>query len=401
MGALDFLAAELGELQRAGLLREPDPGPLTPTEYLNASSNDYLGLAQWNVSRETMSSVSVDTGAGASPLIYGQRRAHLELERAIAAWVNTEQSLVFSSGYGANLGALSALAGPHDVIISDALNHASIIDGCRLSRARTVIVPHCDLDALQRGLRDAAAARRRWVVTESYYSMDGDGPDLRALRELCDAERAGLYVDEAHALGVLGPGGAGLCAQAGIRPDVLVGTLGKAVGVQGAFVAGSRLLRSWLWNRARSFVFSTGMSPVLAQLITAHIARARSADAERTHIAEAAGALRATLLEQGVRIPPQSHGHIIPILVGDNRTALELAQQLREAGVLVQAIRPPTVPEGSARLRVTVAAHMTPSDVRYLAVQLLTALRSIRPSPSASERAATNTSPAASGLEPA
>ncbi|HEY6561509.1 MAG TPA: 8-amino-7-oxononanoate synthase [Polyangiaceae bacterium] len=380
MGALDFLAHELGELRRAGLLREPDAGPLTPTEYLNASSNDYLGLAQQNVSRETMLSVSAESGAGASPLIYGQRRAHLELERHLASWVRAEQSILFSSGYAANLGTLSALAGPDDVIVSDALNHASIIDGCRLSRAGLRVVPHCDLAAIAQALDEAAGARRRWVVTESYYSMDGDGPDLRALRQLCNQGNAGLYVDEAHALGVLGPDGAGLCADAGIQPDVLVGTLGKAIGVQGAFVAGSRLLRSWLWNRARSFVFSTGTSPLLAELISAQVAQARGAHAERAWIAEAAATLRATLLEHGVPIPPGSHGHIIPILIGDNRVALDVARQLRDAGVLVQAIRPPTVPEGSARLRVTIAAHMTPSDVRYLAVQLLTALRSARSS---------------------
>lgn len=393
MGALDFLSRELVELRRAGLLREPNPGPLAPAEYLNASSNDYLGLAQRSVSRETMLSGSAEAGAGASPLIYGQRRAHLDLERAVAAWVNADDSLLFSSGYAANLGTLSALAGPEDVIVSDALNHASLIDGCRLSRARIVVVPHCDLDATSRALRDTATARRRWVVTESYYSMDGDGPDLRALRELCDSAGAGLYVDEAHALGVLGPEGAGLCAQAGIRPDVFVGTLGKAVGVQGAFVAGSRLLRTWLWNRARSFVFSTGSSPWLAELIHDHVTRVRSADAERGRIAEAAATLRSTLLEHGVSIPAGSHGHIIPILVGDNRTALDIAQQLREAGVLVQAIRPPTVPEGSARLRVTVGAHLSASDLRYLAVQLLTALRSPRTSVGVPERVPGNPEP--------
>lgn len=375
MGALDFLARELGELRRTGLLREPDAGPLSPTEYLNASSNDYLGLAQRNVSRETMLSSPAEAGAGASPLIYGQRRGHLDLERTLADWVRAEHSILFSSGYAANLGTLSALAGPGDVIVSDALNHASIIDGCRLSRARVHVVAHCDLGAVAQALDEAAGARRRWVVTESYYSMDADGPDLRALRELCDQANAGLYVDEAHALGVLGPDGAGLCAGAGVRADVLVGTLGKAIGVQGAFVAGSRLLRSWLWNRARSFVFSTGTSPLLAELISAQVAQARAAHADRARIAEAAATLRSTLMEHGVPVPRGSHGHIIPILVGDNGTALDIARQLRDAGVLVQAIRPPTVPEGSARLRVTIAAHMTPSDVRYLAVQLVTALR--------------------------
>jgi len=378
VGALDFLVAELARLRAAGTLREPDIGPLVPSEYLNASSNDYLGLAHRNVSRETFPDTSSESGAGASPLIYGLRRAHLDLERELADWVNTEHSILFSSGYAANLGTLSALAGPDDVIVSDALNHASIIDGCRLSRARVVVVPHCDLSAVATELRAARSARRRWVVTESYFSMDADGADLRELRKLCDSEDAGLYVDEAHALGVLGPDGAGLCRQSGIKADVLVGTLGKAVGVQGAFVAGSSSLRTWLWNRARSFVFSTGTSPLLAQLIQEQVRRARSANPEREWIARAAITLRTTLLEHGVQVPSRSYGHIIPIIVGDNAVALDVARQLRDAGVLVQAIRPPTVPVGTARLRVTVAAHLTESDMRYLAVQLLTALRSAR-----------------------
>ncbi len=172
-------------------------------------------------------------------------------------------SLVFSSGYAANVGLMSSLPRPGDLVVSDALNHASIIDGIRLSKCRVAVVPHLDVGAVETALRDRGAGRA-FVVTESYFSMDADSPDLGALRALCDRHGAALVVDEAHAVGVLGPGGAGLCAEQGVVPDALVGTFGKAFGAAGAFVAGCEALTRWLWNSARSFVISTGMSPVVA-----------------------------------------------------------------------------------------------------------------------------------------
>ncbi len=303
------------------------------------------------------------TGAGASRLVAGEHLAHGEAEREIAAWLRCPASLLFSSGYAANLGAIAALAHRDDVIVSDALNHASIIDGSRLSGARVVVVPHRDIAAVERALVEASRARARWVVTESYFSMDGDIPDLRSLRTLCDAHDAALYVDEAHAVGVFGPEGRGLCAEVGVVPDVLVGTFGKALGLQGAFVAGSEILRSYLWNRARSFVFSTGISPALSSRIRANVRRVIADDPARQRVHRVASRLREALRSAGVTVPSDARGPVLPWLVGAPSAALALSTQLREHGILVQAIRPPTVPPNTARLRITATASLTELDV--------------------------------------
>jgi 8-amino-7-oxononanoate synthase len=373
-GALRHLDEELSHLAARGLLREPPPPPVTmgaprgaapgcapnPRALLDLCSNDYLGYAAepW-----PEPPASPRSGAGASRLVSGNHGAHEETEAILADWLGAEATLLFSSGYAANVGVLSALARPGDVIVSDALNHASIIDGCRLSGAAIRVVPHRDVAAVAAALSTSAEARRRWVVTESYFSMDGDSPDLRALRALCDQHDAGLIVDEAHALGVLGPRGAGLCAAAGVHPDVLVGTGGKALGLQGAFVAGSRTLRLWLWNRARSFVFSTGVSPALALALGARALRARCDDAARTRLERHGKALRLGLASLGVEGVRGAAGPIIPWVVGEPGEAVRLSQRLAEQGVLVQAIRPPTVPAGTSRLRVTATASLRDADV--------------------------------------
>ncbi len=295
----------------------------------------------------------------------GNHEAHEDAEAVLAAWLGVEAALLFSSGYAANVGVLSALARPGDVIVSDALNHASIIDGCRLSGAAIRVVPHRDIAAMASALADSGEARRRWVVTETYFSMDGDSPDLRALRAICDRHDAALIVDEAHALGVHGPRGTGLCAAPGVRPDVLVGTGGKSLGLQGAFVAGSRKLRLWLWNRARSFVFSTGVSPALAVAIGARAQRARDDDTGRAALERSAAALRHGLASLGyaARGIEAGMGPVIPWVVGEPGEAVRLSRRLAEHGVLVQAIRPPTVPSGTSRLRITATASLTDGDV--------------------------------------
>jgi 8-amino-7-oxononanoate synthase len=295
--------------------------------------------------------------------VSGDTRAHHEAEEAIAAWLGAEAAILFSSGYAANVGVLGALAGPGDIIVSDALNHASIIDGCRLSGAGVRVVPHADVGAMSAALAGAGEARRRWVVTESYFSMEGDSPDLARLRALCDAHDAALVVDEAHALGVFGPRGRGLCEAAGVRPDVLIGTAGKALGLHGAFAVGSARLRLWLWNRARSFVFSTGVSPALASAIGTRVRRAAEDDAGRTRIMEASTRLRGGLTELGLALPASSRGPVIPWVMGDAGEAVARSRRLREEGVLVQAIRPPTVPAGTSRLRITVSARLTDADL--------------------------------------
>lgn len=353
-GPLAHLHDALETLDRNGLRRRPRPPLLSARDCF--SSNDYLGLAARTAPR-------VETGAGASRLISGEHAAHGELERSLADWLGLEAALLFSSGYAANLGTVAALAGPGDLIVSDALNHASLIDGARLSRARVVVTPHNDVDAVATALASRSEGRA-WVLVESYYSMDADGPDLRRLRAVCSAHAAALLVDEAHALGVLGPDGRGRCAEFGIQPDVFVGTFGKAFGTQGAFVAGPNVLREWLWNRARSFVFSTGLTPMAA--VAAHLAlqEIQGSARARDKVGALAGRLRHGLSQAGLR--PVGFGHVIPVIVGASERAVALAAKLHEEGFMVPAIRPPTVPHGTARLRLTVSAEHHEEDVDRL-----------------------------------
>lgn len=354
-GALDFLERELDDLRKRELLRSP----VAVGEALVLCSNDYLGLASTPPSFEGGAS-----GAGASRLVSGNHPSHADLERALAEWVGLPEALLFSSGYAANVGVLGALANEHDVIVSDSLNHASIIDGCRLSRASVVVAPHLDVRAVDRALSQAAGARRRFVVTEAYFSMDGDVPDLVELRRTCDRHGAALIVDEAHSLGIAGARGGGCCREAGVVPDVLVGTLGKAVGLQGAFVAGSDNLKAWLWNRARSFVFSTGVSPWLAGSARDRVARVIADDAARARLSAVVETFRGRLSEMGAPIAP-SRGPIIPWIVGDAARAVELRDRLLARGLYVQAIRPPTVPEGSSRLRITLHARLSDEQLEF------------------------------------
>jgi 8-amino-7-oxononanoate synthase len=349
--ALEFLGPALAELEKAGLLRIPAEPPSAGAR--SFCSNDYLGLAGRRAPPEEL-------GASASRLVAGERAVHRALERAVAEWLEAADALVFVSGYSANVGALAALARPGDLVVSDALNHASIVDGARLSRANVHVVPHLDLGAVARALAEPRQGRA-WVVVESYYSMDADSPNLDALRAVCDRAGAGLVVDEAHALGVLGPDGRGLCAAAEVVPDALVGTFGKAFGAGGAFVAGCAELRSWLWNRARSFVFSTGLSPALAAGAHSALGQARTSPALRQAVNERARHFRAGLHKLG--ITPLGYGHIVPWVLGEPARAVAAAGALRKRGIHVQAIRPPSVPRGTARLRFTVTACHSAADI--------------------------------------
>jgi 8-amino-7-oxononanoate synthase len=342
---LRFLEAAIDQARRHDLWRDRPP---PSTDRRSFCSNDYLNLA-------TQPAPRVDTGAGASRLVSGEHTEHVALERRVADLVHQPEALVFTSGYAANVGLLSALAGPGDVIVSDALNHASIIDGARLSRADVVVFPHLDTGAVAAALA-APRAGRAFVVTESYFSMDADQPDLAALRGICDQAGAALLVDEAHAIGVLGPDGSGLCAGAGIEADAVVGTFGKAFGAGGAFVAGCSELVGWLWNRARSFVFSTGLSPAVAAAASAGMARAAAEPERRRRVHENADSFRRALAEAGIR--PLGFGHIVPWVIGTPGDAMEAAAAIRARGLDVRAIRPPSVPPRTARIRLTVtAAH--------------------------------------------
>jgi 8-amino-7-oxononanoate synthase len=360
-GALAFLDDALAEARRANLLRERSAAAPDPRSF---ASNDYLGLA-------TRRPPADDPGAGASRLLGGDRPVHAALEETAAALVGLPAALAFSSGYAANVGVLSSLAGAGDLIVSDALNHASIIDGARLSRAQVAVVPHGNVDAVAAALRRRPPGGRAFVVTESYFSMDADSPDLAALRAACDAEGAALVVDEAHALGVLGPEGRGLCVAGGVVPDVLVGTFGKAFGAAGAFVAGSETLVAWLWNRARSFVFSTGMSPLVAAAALDAIRCSLAEPQRRERVAAVGRQLRHGLTSAGLEV--LGYGHIVPWVVGDARRALWWAEELQARGVMVRAVRPPSVPAGTARLRLTVTASHESADIEQLVAAVLDA----------------------------
>jgi len=379
----DDAGAELRELEAAHRLRVPRvvssaQGPrivLDGVEVLNFASNDYLSLA--SDPRLTRAAVAAleeaGTGAGASRLIVGNHAHHVAAERALADWLRVDGVRLFNTGYAANVGVLTTLTKAGDVIFSDALNHASIIDGCRLSRATTVVYPHLDLGALETELARSRSthAGRRIIVSETLFSMDGDLADVAALAALAKRHDAGLILDEAHAIGSLGPEGRGVAAAANVIPDVLVGTCGKALGSAGAFVATSRAVADLLWTRARSLVFSTGLPPSIPAAICAAIEIIRSAEGaeRRRDLAARARQLRAALPSLGGS--PETA--IAPLLVHDDRRVMAMTAQLLDSKLFVQGIRPPTVPDGTARLRVSLAAGHSAAHVQFL-VESLAAL---------------------------
>ncbi|HZQ72945.1 MAG TPA: 8-amino-7-oxononanoate synthase [Burkholderiales bacterium] len=373
----DWIRARLDALAGEGLLRrrlslETAQGPrigIGGRTYLAFCSNDYLGLAaDPRIAEALVQAVrAYGVGSGASHLVTGHTAAHDELERSLAAFVGLERALFFGSGYLANLGVLGALAGRDDVVVSDALNHASLIDGIRLTRARVSRVPHCDAAAVERALAEAGAAHARFVVTEGVFSMDGDMPDLPRLLELCERHDAWLVVDDAHGFGVLGPRGAGVLEHFGLSSPrlVYIGTLGKAAGVHGAFVAGAAALVELVLQRARSYIYTTASPAFLAAALQKSLAIIREEGWRRQKLVRLTKALQAGL----ARLPAQvgrSSSAIQPVLLGSNERALRASEMLRERGVVVTAIRPPTVPEGTARLRISLSAAHEEEDVRQL-----------------------------------
>ena len=329
---------------------------------LNLSSNNYLGLASHPAVKQAAAAAAEQQGcgAGASRLIAGTSALHEELEARLARFKGAESALLFTSGYTANLGAISALVGPGDVVLGDELNHASLIDGCRLSRAEFITYPHRDIGALAVRLREARQRRpqaRVLVVTDAVFSMDGDLAPLDDLAELCSREAVLLYVDEAHATGCLGPGGRGLVASRGLENHVTVtmGTLSKALGSFGAFVTGERLLRDYLVNVCRTFIFTTALPPPVVAASLAALSVLEREPWRIDRLQENARFLREGLRDRGFDTL-DSQTHIVPVRIGDSATAQAMAAVLREAGIFAVAIRPPTVPQGQARLRISVMA---------------------------------------------
>jgi 8-amino-7-oxononanoate synthase len=343
-------------------------------------SNDYLGLAEHPALAAAADAAARTSGfgAGASRLLSGHLGPHADLELALAQLVRLPAALLYSTGYQANLGVVTSLAGPEDLIVSDQANHASLIDGCRLSRATVRIYQHLDPASARDALRTNGRFRRRLLITESLFSMDGDRAPLGDLARIAGDHAATMIVDEAHALGVLGPDGRGLCQEAGIVPDVLIGTLGKAFGAFGGFVAGAKVLRRYLINRSRTFIYTTALPPPIAAAASAGVALALSpeGDQRRAVLADRIRGLRDALTRLPLPHPlPDHQGPILPLVVGSDRTAVGLAQNLADRGFFVPAVRPPTVPEGTARLRLTLSAAHTESDVADFAAALGAVLR--------------------------
>jgi 8-amino-7-oxononanoate synthase len=310
---------------------------------------------------------------------------HRRLEEQLAEFKGYEACLVFGSGYLANTGVIAALAQEGDVVFSDALNHASIVDGCRLARAETFVYEHCDMDHLEWGLSEAEG-RGSLIVTDGVFSMDGDVAPLEDIVELADEYDARVLVDEAHATGVLGPGGRGSVAAAGLEGevDVVVGTLGKALGSYGAYVCCDASMAKLLVNTARTLIFSTALPPpsAAAGLAALELLRDRPRRVER--LLQNAAVLRGALATEGVATPG-SGTQIVPLVVGDAEAAVQASERALESGVFAQAIRPPTVPEGGSRLRLAVMASHTPEELREAARVLAKALpasaRAVAPEP--------------------
>jgi 8-amino-7-oxononanoate synthase len=363
---LTDLADRLEELRERGLhrrLRQIN-GPQGPRVLLDGKpvlllcSNNYLGLADHPQVREAAAEAAMrwGVGAGASRLISGTMKLHRSLEQRLAGFKEQEAALLFGSGYLANSGAIAALARHGEVVFSDQLNHASIIDGCRLARAETFAYRHCDLEHLEWGLRQARG-RGSLIVTDGVFSMDGDVAPVEGLVQLAQRYDCRLMVDEAHGTGTLGPGGRGSVAAAGMSEevDVVVGTLGKALGSYGAYVCGSAELADYLVNVARPFIFSTAPAPPVVAAALAALEILEQCPHRVQRLQTNARALRDALGHEGLELG-ESETQILPVIVGDPELALRLSDLALERGLFAQAIRPPTVPEGTSRLRLTTMA---------------------------------------------
>ncbi len=374
------LTEKLQDLRERSLLRrrrsvESACGPelvVDGRRLLAFASNDYLGLAAdpalIDAAREGAGRYGV--GAGASHLISGHYAPHQALEERLAAFVGMERALYFSTGFMANLGVVASLAGHNDAVFSDQLNHASLIDGIRLSGAEKYIYPHRDLAALEAMLSTCPAANKL-VVSDAVFGMDGDLAPLPELLELCQRHDAHLVVDDAHGFGVQGPQGRGSLAKFGIASPrvVYIGTLGKAAGVSGAFAAGSDEVIEWLLQSARSYIFTTGAPPLLAHALLASLDLIERGDHRRAHLAQLIAQLRAGLKLKRWRLSDSATA-IQPLIIGANEEALRIGAQLYESGLWIPVIRPPTVPEGTSRLRISLSAAHTPAQVERLVAAL-------------------------------
>lgn len=384
----DVLAEEIGKIRSRGLHRRlrSRQGATDTTVTMegrvlaNFGSNNYLGLANHPavVAASCAATARGGAGAGASRLIGGNHSEYDPLERGLARLKGTQASLVFAAGYMANLGAIGALAGEGDMIACDRLNHASLVDACRLSGARMLVYPHLDAGRLRETLeRYRGRYRRALIVTDGLFSMDGDVAPLAELSPLAEEFNAWLYVDDAHGTGVLGERGAGALEHAGVVPGprtIQMGTMSKALGSAGGFVAGTGTLRDFLVNRARTLVFSTGLPPGTAAAATAAMEIAEEEPWRRQRAREAAERLRAELRGLGLNVI-EGPGPIVPVLLGGSERAVRWMEAIAERGCFVPGVRPPSVPEGEARLRISVMATHTDGQLEVLTGALASVAR--------------------------
>jgi 8-amino-7-oxononanoate synthase len=347
----DRLRQRLAEIEAGGLARS-----LCPPSGIDLCSNDYLGLARHPRLKQAMADAVLREGCGStgSRLLRGERACFAQVERSFARFKGAERSLYFSSGYLANLAVLATFPEPGDVIFSDERNHASLIDGMRLSRARRVVFPRNDVEALARRLREEESSARKFVVVESLFGMDGDEAPLAEYAALCRTHDAALIVDEAHAVGIYGEHGSGLIEAREVAHDVFVSinTAGKALGVSGAFVTGSAVAIEYLVQQARPFIFSTAPPPAVAAALEASLAVIADEPERRERLLARSRYLRARLGYAGA-------SQIVSIVIGENRRAMAVSRELQRAGFDVRAIRPPSVPPGTARLRISVNEALT------------------------------------------
>lgn len=362
---------------RLRLAREGKP----PLELLDFSSNDYLGLSRHPqvVAAAAAALADYGVGAGAARLMSGNLPPHRRLEELLAVWKGYPAALLFGSGYLANIGIIPALVGRADVIFSDRLNHASIYDGCRLAGARLVRFRHNDPNHLEELLKERRGQGEALIVAESIYSMDGDRAPLADLVELKERFGCRLLVDEAHATGLFGANGSGVVEEEGLsgRVDLVMGTLGKALGAYGAYLVAGQEMIDFILNRARSFIFATALPPAVAAAATAAVELVQAEPGLRQELWEKAAFFKARLRAAGIgnELGPSQ---IIPLLVGESGPALELAAALQEAGIFAAPVRPPTVPQGAARLRLSVCRHLGHDDLARAAILIGAAFEKIR-----------------------
>jgi 8-amino-7-oxononanoate synthase len=388
---LNWIDDELGRLDRAGLRRrlaerhgaQTARVELHGRDLINFGSNDYLGLAaDERLATAAQAAIAREGwGSGASPLVSGRGSSHADLERRLAEFEGTEAALVFPSGFAANAGAIPALVDEGDAVFGDAKNHASLIDGCRLSKAARFVYPHGNCDALEAMLRDGRSFRRRLIVTDSLFSMDGDLAPLVRLAELAERYEAMLMIDEAHATGVFGEHGRGVVEHLATgqkrtdpgdlhdRVHVRIGTLSKALGTGGGFVCGRQSLIEWLANRARTYVFSTAQPGATSAAAIAALDIVAREPHRRTQLLARAAELRTRLADQGWNTG-RSESQIIPLMIGDPVQTMRLAERLLAAGFFVPGIRPPSVSEGESLLRLSLCWHHTPEMVDGLVREL-------------------------------